>query len=90
MSLSRITALIIQKEDIRTKPIESGGQWGGILSYYKDGKPHVDPLVVVEPIYNSQAEAETYMRSLIARVRSMTLYPGLKGITDDGRRDSDS
>jgi hypothetical protein len=47
----------------------ANGKWAGWISFWRDRRPHISPLVMTNPTYDTADEARAAMVKLIEDVR---------------------
>jgi len=75
--ISRMTAYMIKYgtvgDDITldvTGP-DPNGKFGYWISFWKDKRPHISPLISVEPHYDTSEEAKAAMDKLVEEIRAI-------------------
>jgi hypothetical protein len=73
--MTRLTAMLI-KNNGRDVKVDSAqdtdtGRWIGMINLWKDGRPHICPLIDTIPFYDSREEAEAGMQKIIDEIRAM-------------------
>lgn len=79
--ISRMTAGIIQSNNddcIKCYAIKAhNGKYIGVISFWKYGRPHIDPLLDTLAVYNSEDEAVAAMKQSVEEIRKFDLYGSL-------------
>lgn len=72
--MTRMTFLMIKHNGAGIKCEAIGptkdGKYAGWISYWKDDRPHICPLVSTSPVYESATEAEQAMRDAVTEIRA--------------------
>lgn len=70
--ISRLTAAMIKHGEITTDVIGPvDGKYGWWITFWKEGRPHIAPLVSAEPHYDTKEEAQTVMDKIVSDIRAM-------------------
>jgi hypothetical protein len=72
--ISRITALMIKNGDVTvetTGPVD--GKYGYWINFWKNGKPHLAPLLETAPHYDTKDQAKEAAEELIEAIKAMEL-----------------
>ena len=74
MPISRLTVAIIQShddDDITCDGVQelNGGKWRGWITFWKDNRPHISPLISTDFIYETKKEAVEDMVKLRQELR---------------------
>jgi hypothetical protein len=72
--MTRMTALMIKYNDgIECEAVgpDGEGKFAGWISYWKDGRPHICPLVSTPHCFDTADEAVQAMRKGVDEVRAM-------------------
>jgi hypothetical protein len=73
MKIDRMTAMLIKYNGDEIIPSSYGptdnGKYASWISLYKDGRPHIDPLLESDPVYESTEDAEASARAAIDEIR---------------------
>lgn len=78
--ITRFTAIMIQIHPDYTRETGEGievsaggpnkeGKWTGWISFWRDGRPHISPLLSTHPIYDSKENAIKAMIDLVDNIR---------------------
>ena len=78
--MTRWTALMLQSHPYYTQESGEGievsasgphpnGKWAGWVTFWRDRRPHISPLLSTEPIFDTKDEAKAAMTKLIEDVR---------------------
>lgn len=55
--------------DVTATGPHPNGKWAGWISFWRDKRPHISPLVLTDPSYDTAEEAKAAMTRLIEDVR---------------------
>ena len=69
--ISRLTATMIKYGEITadvTGPVD--GKHGFWITLWRDGRPHISPLIIAAPHYDTKEAAETAMRELLGKIKA--------------------